>query len=176
MFSTLYIIIVFLFYVVRTIQVRVEFKIQLAYVLLTVYEFPLMMIHEISHWIVAFVTFVCGLNHFPTIHINTYPLVENNGRGLSINGWGMYVNYDTDKNKRRRSRILNAIVACSPCLMTLILFLVSPWQLCMFYIPGLNILWMSVGDINMVSNLFDVYSRAKSIQSYKHFNRSIVCL
>lgn len=114
-------------------------------------EFPLYYLHELSHWLLALVTFLLGINSFPVIKIiRKYKIVINDDNTTSSYSWHMQVSYSCNED----NKWLCPLISCSPAIMTVLLFIYSPYWLYPLYLSKISTLWLSVSDQACVEEYF----------------------
>lgn len=136
-----------------------------------VFVFPLYYLHELSHWLIALIFYILGTNHiFSTITIKRLYKIEITGDNTSEStSHHMYITTSV----HNRNYITSILITSAPAFMTIILFIISPWWLCLIYCNNLSVLWLSIGDINSINHVCNRVRRAINIKKLKLINNSI---
>jgi len=124
-------------------------------------NFPCYLAHEISHIIFVFIFWIFGINSFPKmIWKRKASMTINKDLTTSMQSTYLFVQYTS----YFKNRIPLLIVSASPALLTILLFIFSPWYMYLYYIANINTLWMSVGDTVKCQEIFIAYRRAIRIR------------
>ena len=151
-----------------------KLKILTFYISEYVFVFPLYYLHELSHWFVALIFYILGTNlMFPTITVERWYKVEITGKTTtSSTSFYMYIQTQV----RNRNYLTSILVTSAPAFLTVVLFIISPWYLCLIYCNNLSVLWLSVGDVTSLEHLFNRVRRARNIKKIKTNQSITICL
>lgn len=137
-----------------------KIKIIIFYIKQALIDIPCLLIHECSHWIFSFLTFCIGLNTFPKIEIIRWPTIDIKESGnVNINSIHGYVTM----MQPNRFEIHTVISTFMPVITTILLFIFSPYFMWIYYIAGIETLWLSGGDINYINKYFELRKRRRQI-------------
>src|SRR5688572_10959638 len=116
-----------------------------------VFNLPCYLYHEICHWVFGFITFCCGVNSFPKLRVLRWANWEINATntGYEVSSHFMCVNTANDLN-RFWNRVLTIYICSAPAFGVILLFVISPWYLCVYYITQIQTLWLSYGDYQQI--------------------------
>ena len=130
-----------------------------------IFQFVFTCIHELSHYVFALYFWAIGAITFPKWNwTRKASIIIQNDRSITSFGHSMDISYNSPRNLRFMRYI---IIPCSPAVFTIILFIISPWYLWIFYLSHISILWMSIYDMDKVKFYFDLHIRAKRIRDTK---------
>lgn len=122
-------------------------------------RFIFIMLHELSHWIFAFIGFYLSLNGFPRISVTRWFSIiqydKDDPTQSCSYGICAQVTYTTWYNTIKAQNIHGAIIASSPIFLTISLFLFSPWWMYPLYIANLSTMWISWGDYEDIKKIFN---------------------
>lgn len=131
-----------------------------------VFVFPLYYLHEVSHWFIALLFYIFGTNQiFPRINVERLYDIEisetSNMTSSHSHHMSVTINVCND------NYITAMMITIAPVFMTILLFTISPWWLCIVYLNNISYLWLSVGDINSLTYIYTKVKRAKNIKKIK---------
>ena len=118
--------------------------------------FPMCILHEVSHWLFALITFCLGLNSFPKIRITKYYSVEIKDVYDRINNNRMHVEYTTTNLTNKTVIVMCSFVASAPFFLTIFLFCYSPLWMYPYYLSNINSIWLSSSDVKQIKNIFQI--------------------
>lgn len=120
----------------------------LFYIEFYIFNLPLYLYHELSHFILVILTWCLFLTSFPKLVVKRWAYCgncEDDGQRRQYS-FMMYVEY----NNRLGINWLDKIVAIMPVISTIVLFWISPWYLYPYYLSHINTLWLSQTDIDKI--------------------------
>lgn len=137
------------------------------YVQQIIIAFPCLLFHELCHYIWAVISFYLLQNSFPYIKIDSYPKFYRNDMGTNTTiGASASVNFSTSN----KNNLMHIIGTAMPAVGTICLFIFSPWYIWIYYIAGLDSLWLSLSDSDRIVKYFKIKRRLKKINKWKKKN------
>ena len=127
--------------------------------------------HELSHYIVAVILYPINDTEFPKLvftQIAKYKFNADNSTStysfrahVTYNGYVTYTSF-----------VILKLIVVAPAITTIALFIFMPWYVCLFMLPLLNSLWLSLSDVDQLKMSYTEYStpiniKTKNTQSIK---------
>lgn len=119
-------------------------------------ESLLMIYHEFWHWLFAHCMriFTLGDIHNIIFTIKEYPRIErNNIGGFTKYSPTMCITYISTIKHLKSTE--SKIVTFAPAIGTIILFLLTPWWMYPLYLSHINSLWLSLGDVDKLTDYWE---------------------
>lgn len=151
-----------------------KLKILTFYIPEYVFVFPLYYLHELSHWFVAWIFYIAGTNYvIPKITIERLYSVKVISHNATSS---MSHHMSITTGVHNRNYLTSIFITSAPAIMTVMLFIISPWWLCLIYCNNLSTLWLSVGDITYLIHVYTKVKRANNIKKLKLTKTNNICL
>ncbi len=122
------------------------------WVLHNVLDFLATLYHELWHWIPSFIFFYFGYCDFPELNLTRVPkieFVEDNTSTVNYS-CSMSVSYSYDRDTMKKW--MHNIILAGPAFGFFLIFLVSPWWLCIFAVVYADTIWLSSDDLKKLGH------------------------
>ena len=113
-----------------------------------IFEFIFSLYHEFWHWLFGTILwfFDNKIIDRPILRVDKYPYCElNDIGGLTSYAVCMSVMYTSNGPYR-----FSKLISFAPAIGCIFLFIVSPLYMYLLYIPYINTIWLSIGDVRQL--------------------------
>lgn len=117
-----------------------------------------LIIHELSHYIVALLGFILSINSFPVLNITKVAKYKVNDDGTTnTQSWSGNVTFNSDNSYL--SFIFVKLITLAPAITTVLLLIYSPMLIKVLVICNLQTLWLSVGDVRDLKESYNKWNK-----------------
>jgi hypothetical protein len=131
------------------------FKVFLYYFEGYFFNLPAYLIHELSHWLVAFfwwlILFKWIYYDMPTIHIDEIYKIKIDDKYTSISNWSMFVSCNFTMNVERFTMVIAPAISTILILFFTIYF--GYYTLFIYFSSRVATLWLSLDDTEKLQNI-----------------------
>ena len=132
------------------------FKVFLYYVQAYLFLLPAYIVHELSHWLIAFfwwlVLFKWITYTIPTIHIDeVYKIKIDDENNISLFNWSMYIECNFTNNIERFTVYLAPAISTILILFFTVYF--GYYAIFIYFLSNVATIWLSIDDTEKLQNV-----------------------